>query len=82
VLVAGQPLRFDGWAQSRDGLADLDARNWLEGANADLRRLNANPSAPECAEDFTYPAGAGNLAFNRVSARRDRAVNDVVIATP
>jgi hypothetical protein len=82
VLVAGHPLRFDAGAQARDALADLDARNWLEDANADLRRLNANPSAPECAEDFSYPAGVGSLAYNRLRVTPGRFANDVVIATP
>jgi hypothetical protein len=82
VLVAGHPLDFDSGRQSRGGIADLDARNWLEGANAELRRLNANPPAPECAEDLTYPAGPGTLAFNRLEMRTGRLQNDIVVASP
>jgi hypothetical protein len=82
VLVAGHPLMFDSGRQSRAASADLDARNWLEGANADLRRLNANPAAPECSEDLTYPVGPGTLAFNRIEARTGRAQNDIVVVSP
>ncbi|MGE0356779.1 MAG: hypothetical protein AB7P08_07680 [Burkholderiales bacterium] len=80
VLVAGPPLIFDAGRQSRTDTADADARHWLEGANADLRRLNANPAAPDCPADPSYPAGPGAAAFNRVATRPERERNDVVVA--
>jgi hypothetical protein len=82
VLVAGPPLLLDSGRQSRGPLADLDARNWLEGSNADLRRLNANPAAPECAEDRSYLGGPGSFAFNRVSVGTTPERNDVVVVSP
>jgi hypothetical protein len=82
VLVAGPPLILDSGRQSRGSLADTDARQWLEGANADLRRVNANPAAPECADDFTYPRGAADPAFHRVAMGPAPGRNDVVVAGP
>jgi hypothetical protein len=82
VLVAGPPLLFDSGRQSRGASADIDARNWLEGANADLRRLNANPAAPECPADPSYPAGPANSSFNRLASLATRSRNDVVVAGP
>ncbi|MCM2327985.1 MAG: hypothetical protein NDI88_08860 [Lysobacter sp.] len=82
VLVAGPPLLLDSGRQSRGALADTDARQWLEGANADLRRLNANPAAPECAVDFSYPQGPGTASFNRVAALATRERNDTVVVGP
>lgn len=82
VLVAGPPLLLDSGRQSRGAFADTDASNWLEGANADLRRLNANPAAPECPADHSYPAGAATFSFNRLATLRTRSRNDVVVAGP
>jgi hypothetical protein len=82
VLVAGPPLLFDSGRQSRNAEADADARNWLEGANADLRRLNANPAAPECAPDPTYPEGSSTPSFNRLATLPHRFRNDVVVGGP
>jgi len=79
VLVAGPPLLFDSGRQSRGAPADTDAREWLEGTNADLRRLNANPAAPECAADPSYPAGPAIPSFNRVATLATRSRNDVVV---
>lgn len=82
VLVAGPPLLFDSGRQSRAAQADIDATQWLEGANADLRRLNANPAAPGCAADASYPAGAASPSFNRIAAFAAPGTNDVVVAGP
>jgi hypothetical protein len=82
VLVAGHPLLFDSGRQSRGAAGDTDARQWLEGANADLRRLNANPAAPGCAEDPSDPAGPASPSFNRVATLAARGRNDVVVAGP
>ncbi len=82
VLVAGPPLLFDSGRQSRAPLADADAREWLEGANADLRRLNANPAAPDCDADPWIPAGPASPSYNRVATRATPARNDVVVVGP
>ncbi len=82
VLVAGAPLLLDSSRQSRSALADTDAREWLEGANADLRRLNPNPAAPECAADPSYPEGPPVPSFNRVAFDATRQRNDVVVVGP
>jgi hypothetical protein len=83
VLVAGPPLLLDSWRQSRSASADLDARNWLEGANAELRRLNGNPEAPECAEDRSIFGGPGSTtAANRVAIGTTAYRNDVVVVSP
>ena len=82
VLVAGHPLLFDSGRQSRNALADLDVGNWLEGANADLRRLNANPAAPGCVEDHAYAAGPAATSFNHLATLATRSLNDVVVAGP
>lgn len=82
VLVAGHPLLLDSVRQSRGSLADTDPRQWLEGANADLRRLNANPAAPECADDFTAPRGGADPASNRVAMGIAPGRNDVVVVGP
>ncbi len=82
VLVAGPPLLFDSGRQSRGAPADTDASEWLEGANADLRRLNANPAAPECAADLSYPPGPGSPSFNRVATLATRNRNDAVVVGP
>jgi hypothetical protein len=82
VLVAGPPLLFDAGRQSRAASADADAREWLEGANADLRRLNPNPAAPECGTDPSYPPGPATPSFNRVQKLATRSRNDVVVLGP
>ncbi|HQW38620.1 MAG TPA: hypothetical protein PLO00_07875, partial [Usitatibacteraceae bacterium] len=79
VLVAGPPLLFDSWRQSRAALADTDARHWLEGPNAELRRLNANPPAPECPADLSYPPGPGTATANRLATLASRERNDAVV---
>jgi hypothetical protein len=80
ILVAGPPLLFDSGRQSRGDAADAEVREWLEGAHADLRRLNANPAAPECPADPSYPAGPANPSFNRLATLASRSRNDVVVA--
>ncbi|MBL0142719.1 MAG: hypothetical protein IPP91_11615 [Betaproteobacteria bacterium] len=82
VLVAGPPLLFDSGRQSRSAMADADVRDWLEGANADLRRLNANPAAPECPADLSYPEGPATASYNRVATLASRSRNDVVVTGP
>lgn len=82
VLVAGHPLSFDGGRQSRDATADRDAREWLEGTNAELRRLNPNPTVSDCTPDASYSTGPGDASARRLTIERSRLVNDVVIATP
>jgi hypothetical protein len=82
VIVAGPPLARDDGRQSRGALASLDAREWLEGPNADLRRLNANPAAPECPADPSYPRGPGSGAFNRLASGDGRRGNDLVVTPP
>jgi hypothetical protein len=82
VVVAGPPLSRDGGRQSRGALASLDPREWLEGANADLHRLNANPAAPECTADPSVPAGSGSRAFNRLASGQGRNANDAVVTPP
>lgn len=82
VLVAGHPLRWDGSVQARDAAADRDARHWLEGSNAELRRLNANPAAPDCVADAGLAAGPGTASANRVGIDRHLLRNDVVVAIP
>lgn len=79
VLVAGPPLLFDSWRQSRAALADTDARHWLEGPNAELRRLNANPPAPECPADLSYPPGPGTATANHLATLASRERNDAVV---
>ena len=79
VIVAGPPLARDEGRQSRSAFASLDARQWLEGPNADLRRLNANPSTAECAPDPGDPPGPGSRAFNRLASGTGRGANDVVV---
>jgi hypothetical protein len=81
-MVAGPPLLFDSGRQSRAPLADTDAREWLEGANADLRRLNANPAAPDCDADPSIPAGPASPSHNRVATHATRSRNDVVVLGP
>jgi type II secretory pathway pseudopilin PulG len=82
VLVAGPPLLFDSGRQSRGTPADTDAREWLEGANADLRRLNANPAAADCDADSSLAPGPASPAFNRVERLATRSRNDVVVVGP
>ncbi len=82
VVVAGPPLSREEGRQSRGALASLDAREWLEGPNADLRRLNANPAAPECPRDASYPAGPGSRAFGRLASGDGRRGNDLVVTPP
>lgn len=82
VLVAGHPLQFDGHRQARDATADRDAREWLEGSNAELRRLNPNPTVSDCAPDASYASGPGDTSAKQLTIERSRLVNDVVIATP
>ncbi|MDH5264011.1 MAG: hypothetical protein OEX21_04560 [Betaproteobacteria bacterium] len=82
VLVAGHPLLLDPGRQSRGALDDADARQWLEGANADLPRLNANPAAPGCTEDPSYAAGPASPSFNRLATLATRGRNDVVVTGP
>lgn len=82
VLVAGAPLISGAGRQSRAAPADLDAREWLEGVNAELRRLNPNPAAPGCPVDISLPAGSTMQAFNRVATLATRGRNDVVVAGP
>jgi type II secretory pathway pseudopilin PulG len=82
VVVAGPPLSRDGGRQSRGALASLDAREWLEGSNAELRRLNANPAAPECSPDPSFPPGPGSSAFNRLASGQGRNANDAVVTPP
>ena len=79
VVVAGPPLDRDAGRQSRSALAGLDVREWLEGPNADLRRLNANPAAAECPIDPSYPPGPGTAAFNRLASGNGRQGNDLVV---
>jgi hypothetical protein len=79
VVVAGPPLARDEGRQSRSALAILDAREWLEGSNAELRRLNANPAAPECAADPSFPPGPGSGTFNRLTSGQGRNANDAVV---
>ena len=79
VIVAGPPLARDEGRQSRGAFASLDALQWLEGANADLRRLNANPPATECPVDPSYPRGPGSVAFNRLASGTGRGANDIVV---
>jgi hypothetical protein len=80
VIVAGPPLDREAGRQSRSPLAGLDVREWLEGANADLRRLNANPAAAECPVDPSYPPGPGSAAFNRLASGSGRQANDLVVS--
>lgn len=82
VLVAGHPLRWDSFQQVRDSTADLDARQWLEGSNAELRRLNANPAAPDCAADPSVGIRSPDPAANRLTADRHLSRNDIVVAIP
>ena len=79
VVVAGPPLAIDGWRQSRSPLSATDVREWLEGPNAELRRLNRNPAAPECPADPSYPAGAPTLASARLASGNGHASNDLVV---
>jgi hypothetical protein len=80
VIVAGAPLATASVSQSHGPLADLDARNWLEDANAELRKLNANPAAPGCAADASFARGAALPAANRLLIERTATRNDVVFA--
>jgi len=82
VLVAGSPLLLDSGRQSRGAQADTDAREWLEGANADLRHLNANPAAASCDADPSLPAGPGSPASNLVATLAARWRNDVAVVGP
>jgi hypothetical protein len=82
VVVAGPPLSREEGRQSRGALASLDAREWLEGANAELRRRNANPAAAECREDPSYPRGPGSSTWNRLAPGSGRTANDVVVTPP
>jgi hypothetical protein len=82
VIVAGAPLATASVTQSHGPLADLDARNWLEDANAELRGLNANPAAPGCAVDASFARGAALPGSNRIALGRTSARNDVVLAQP
>jgi hypothetical protein len=82
VLVAGAPLLVDGGRQSRGAAAEADARQWLEDANADLRRLNPNPAAPECGVDPSYPPGPPAFSFGRVATIATGRRNDVVVVGP
>ncbi|MCW5592932.1 MAG: hypothetical protein KIS74_12605 [Burkholderiales bacterium] len=82
VLVAGPPLLFESGRQSRAANADGDAREWLEGVNAELRRANGNPAAADCDADPTLSAGPASPAFNRVATLATRFRNDVVVVGP
>jgi hypothetical protein len=82
VIVAGAPLVTATATQSHGPLADLDARNWLEDANAELRRLNANPAVPGCAADASFARGAAMPESNKVVIGRTATRNDVVVAQP
>ncbi len=79
VLVAGAPLRRNAVFQVRGGRAEGDARNWLDGGNADLRFLNPNPAAPECSADATEPSRLAGDDALRVSIARTPERNDVVV---
>ncbi len=80
VLVAGTPIRRSPILQARGTGADLEASQWLEGANAQLARLNPNPPAPQCAPDLSRPAGPGEAGTASVSIARTPMRNDVVVA--
>ena len=82
VLVAGHPLRWDGFEQLRGPGADEDARHWLEGSNTELRRLNDNPPAPDCAPDPSLALGPGNPGAIQLALDRRFAHNDIVVAIP
>lgn len=82
VLVAGHPLDLDSGRQSRGPMADLDANQWLEGANAHLRRLNADPAAPECSAEVTYAGGPASQPANQVALGVTRTRNDIVVVGP
>jgi hypothetical protein len=80
VIAAGAPLRFGPVSQARGPSAELDIRNWLEGANAELRRLNPNPDVPTCPEDGSRPRGPAGTPPFRYAAARGPDINDVVVA--
>ncbi len=79
VIVAGPPRVVDGRRQSRAPLANVDVREWLEGANAELRHLNANPAAPECPRDSSYPAGPASNDARRLAPGDGWHSNDLVV---
>jgi hypothetical protein len=72
-------LRRSPVLQSRGALAELDARNWLEDVNADLRFLNPNPAAPQCAADSSPPGESAAPSPARVALSRQPTRNDVVV---
>jgi hypothetical protein len=82
VLVAGPPLDLGTRRQSRGAAADADAGEWLEEANAQLRHLNANPEAPDCAPEPGAAAEAAAPSFDRLAGPASRRRNDVIVLGP
>jgi hypothetical protein len=82
VLVAGTPLATGALTQSRAATASTDARQWLEGSNAELRRMNPNPAAATCAPDPAQAPCAPLSSCNRVTVARGSSLNDVALAWP
>jgi hypothetical protein len=81
VLVSGAPIVAGALAQSH-AASPADARHWLEGSNADLRRMNPNPESGACAPDPLLSTCAPVSSCNRVTLARGRESNDVALAWP
>jgi hypothetical protein len=82
VLVSGTPMATGALAQSHGALALVDVRQWLEGSNADLQRMNPNPASSACAPDPLQAPCSPLSACNRVTVARSRILNDVALAWP
>jgi hypothetical protein len=81
VIVAGAPLAALVQGHGRGALGD--ARQWVEGAHAELEGRNPNPAAPACPADLARPACTASPACNRVvAAAATPLFNDVAVAYP
>jgi hypothetical protein len=82
VLVAGTPTGTGALVQSHSLGSVADVRQWLEGPNAELQRMNPNPVSTACAPGPSLAACTPLSSCNRVTMARSRASNDVALAWP
>jgi len=82
VLVAGTPTGTGAFVQSHSLGSVADVRQWLEGSNAELQRMNPSPASSACAPEPPLAPCTPLSSCNRVTMVRSRGSNDVALAWP